>query len=1375
MRVTQRVIHRPARGSAPEFDASPVTLIPAPTMPDAGAGLQGAMQILMPIMGGAGSLIMIVANKNPVMLIAGGLMLVATILGAVVMFVAQRTGAGKRAADLRRRYLDYLDRIRGELAGSAEAQRGLARHHHAEPEALPDIARNPMRLWERRPDHPDFLVVRIGTGNAPLWSKVTAVPNRDPLVEPDIVATAAVHRLVERDRLVSEMPVGLPIAGRVSIIGPAAVVRQVATAALGQLVTWHSPEEVKVISCVARHSSGWLDWLKWLPHSLSAEEVDGNAPARLVVTHPDELAPLIGAELSRRASEAARPLQRGLGPARLGPALVILIDNLGGPAFDPFAGLPPEVKPAELGVHVLSLVDRAEMELPQVDVRVFCEDHGVTVLDGRPPLDDAAAAERRARAAGAAQGVPDRLGNAVRTALVRELTAVRMVEERSADAPLETTLTLGDLVGVADPAEFDPEATWLPRSMADFLRVPFGLGPAGERVFLDLKEPALGGMGPHGLCVGATGSGKSEVLRTLVLTLAMTHPPERLAMVLVDYKGGATFAGLEDTPHCAAMISNLSDDTGLVDRLHDALFGEMKRRQQVLADAGNLPNVTEYNRRRDLGEQLPPLPNLFVVIDEFGELLTAKPDFIELFLAIGRIGRSIGVHLLLASQRLEEGRLRGLESFLSYRLGLRTFNAGESRSVLGVPDAYELPPIPGSGYLKVDTTVFQRFKAGYVSGQYSAPVTGETEIQVDPIGAPFPLFNDTAAYLAATVGASGIPAVDEQESLAPTVLDVAVRQLAKAGQRVTQIWLPPLPSRLSLEAVAGPITMSPQSGLRLASALDTPGLLRVTVGLLDKPAEQKQEPLVIDLAASGGHLAILGAPQSGKSVLVRTLAMSLALTHRPGEISLYCLDLGGGALRVLSGLPHVAGVAPRMDAERVRRTVAEVATALAERESLFGARGIDSVEVMRERWRTGRLPELDVADIFLVIDNYPVLRQDFEDLADVVQDLATRGPGYGVHLLITSGRWADLRMQLQAAIGLRVELRLNDPGDSTISRKAAANLRADVPGRLLIGDGDGLQAQVALPLVDSLGQVVDLRSEVADQDPNADSGPTEQLVAAIAQSWPGSRVPEIRMLPTRVDAAQVRSSAGTRSGVVVGIDETELRPVELDFVGSAGRAGTISSGIDQHLLIVGDAESGKTSLLRMIIDDLAGRYSDQQVVFAVFDLRRTMLDVVPEDYLGAYAGTAATAAGMAAGVAGELKNRLPPDDVTPAQLRSRSWWKGPEIFVVVDDYDLLASGGPGPLAPFLEYLPQARDLGFHMILARRSGGAGRALFEPLLQRIREVGCSALLLSGDRQEGQIFPGVHLSVQPPGRATLVRRGRKPQLVQLAFLPEAEVATE
>ena len=196
----------------------------------------------------------------------------------------------------------------------------------------------------------------------------------------------------------------------------------------------------------------------------------------------------------------------------------------------------------------------------------------------------------------------------------------------------------------------------------------------------------------------------------------MTHSSEALNFVLVDFKGGATFAGMADLPHVSAVITNLGEELTLVDRMQDALQGEMTRRQELLRSAGNFANVTDYERARAQGAPLEPLPALLIVADEFSELLSAKPEFADLFVAIGRLGRSLSMHLLLSSQRLEEGRLRGLESHLSYRIGLRTFSAGESRTVLGVPDAYELPPVPGLGYLKPDQTTLTKFKAAYVSG-----------------------------------------------------------------------------------------------------------------------------------------------------------------------------------------------------------------------------------------------------------------------------------------------------------------------------------------------------------------------------------------------------------------------------------------------------------------------------------------------------------------------------------------------------------------------------------------------------------------------------------------------------------------------------------
>ena len=328
-------------------------------------------------------------------------------------------------------------------------------------------------------------------------------------------------------------------------------------------------------------------------------------------------------------------------------------------------------------------------------------------------------ADRRSGSTGSPSApLGDQMDLASAEAFARRLAPLHTVEGPVREDSLSRAPELPDLLGLADVRSFDLDAAWQPRPQRDRLRVPVGIGDNGGPVLLDIKESAQQGMGPHGLVIGATGSGKSEFLRTLVLGLAMTHSTETLNMVLVDFKGGATFAGLSEMPHVSAVITNLENELTLVDRMQDALSGEMVRRQELLRGPGNYASLSDYEKARASGEaDLDPLPSLFIVVDEFSEMLSAKPEFIDLFVAIGRLGRSLGMHLLLASQRLEEGRLRGLESHLSYRIGLRTFSA------LGVPRRPRRPRrlraaarSPGLGYLKPDQSTLLRFKAAYVSG-----------------------------------------------------------------------------------------------------------------------------------------------------------------------------------------------------------------------------------------------------------------------------------------------------------------------------------------------------------------------------------------------------------------------------------------------------------------------------------------------------------------------------------------------------------------------------------------------------------------------------------------------------------------------------------
>ena len=822
-----------------------------------------------------------------------------------------------------------------------------------------------------------------------------------------------------------------------------------------------------------------------------------------------------------------------------------------------------------------------------------------------------------------------------------------------------------------------------------------------------------------------------------MLGLAATHSSDSLNFVLVDFKGGATFATLDRLPHTSAVITNLANELPLVDRMNDALSGELTRRQETLRRAGNVASVRDYDRARAAGADLPPLPVLLVVCDEFTELLTAKPDFVDLFLQIGRVGRSLAVHLLLATQRLEEGRLRGLESNLSYKIALRTFTPGESRLALGVPDAAELPSSPGHGYLRVGTEPLRRFKAAYVSGDNRRPATRRA----------------AAAGLAVRQYTTHhVPAAETDDQVAApgagdSLLELIVGRLTGRGSPAHRVWLPPLDRAPGLGGLLGGLTTDPVRGVT-ASDPTLWGRLRVPLAEVDKPFEQRRDVMWLDLSGPAGHVAVVGGPQSGKSTAVRTLVTALALTHTPREFQAYCLDFGGGSLGGLRDLPHVGGVAGRLDAAMVRRSVGEVATLLADRERRFAAHGIDSVARYR-RLRTPSdpdatvvLPEDGFGDVFLVVDGWGTLRNEFEDLEPVLVDIGTRGLSYGIHLVAASTRWADFRAGVKDLFGTRLELRLGDPSDSSVDRRAAANVPPASPGRGL--SADGLHVLVAQP-------------EASGHDGAA-------VVKLVAAGWTGAAAPPVRMLPALLPYRALLAGAedrdpvplGTGLELPVGIGEADLRPVLLDFA------------TEPHLVVFGDSECGKSSLLRCIAESIIRRLRPEQARLVLVDYRRSLLGAVTSEHLIGYGTAAENTAPLIDSVAAYMDKRRPGPAVTPEQLRARSWWTGPECFVLVDDYDLVATAAANPLLPLLGYLSQARDVGLHLILTRRAGGAGRALYEPLLQRLRELGPPGIVMAGDRDEGPLVGAVRPGPLPPGRGWLVTRKEGTRLVQLAYLP-------
>jgi len=1318
-----QLVHRAGRIVHAAQPPEPILIPPPPQLADTGSQ-SFPFQMLLPLAGaGSSMLMMTLLRANPIFALLGAVVMVITAVGMLISLVSRRAGQSRQRRDRRDRYLDRLAATHEDATARDHEIREQAYRTHPAPHALPQWTISPVRRWERRRSHADFLLLRIGTADLVMPS--AAIPTVGMPQEVDPLLMAEMRSLVRAHEVQPDLPttINLDCAGEVSIVGPPEATRHLARVLLSQAAVHHAPEDLHLALVYPDQNAQEWDCLARLPHLRMNGVFDGPISRRRVAPTQQVLEHLLREEIHEASRQAARLNRTGGRKARpTGPRLLAVVEQEG-PAL-PLAVPDNALDSAAIGATVLYLVTDRLHEPSDPSLRLTVQHDGTLVIEDLRPVSAEPGRPEQTPPPVACR--PDDLGPALAEGISRALAPYSLGAAAERQDQDETTTPLAELLGVDDPRAIDPRTAWSPRSPRDFLRVPIGSDDSGATVLLDLKESAQLGVGPHGLCVGATGSGKSELLRTLVAALASTHGPEDLSMILIDYKGGAAFAPFAPLPHVVGLMDNLADDAGLVERARASLAGEVTRRQKQLRDAGSSPDIAHYRRLRAEHPEMAPMPHLFVIIDEFGELLTASPDLVDLLLTIGRIGRSIGVHLLLSSQRIEAGKLRGLDTYLSYRICLRTFTEAESSTVIGVGDAFHLPAVPGYGYLKVDTSIFTRFRSGFVSGPIDTideqPSPEEIEERVPLL---LPTYNGLEAESSVTVEED----VPEGHTTRTTVVDTVVSQLAQAAPVSSPVWLDPLPSRLTLSRLHG---TSLRRGRNAVPVPPVPSV-SVPIGIVDDPAQQRQDPWLLDLTLGGGHVSITGAPQSGRTSFLWTLATSAALCLPPSRLAFYGIDATGGGLARLSALPNVGGIATRGDRERMRRVVEEIVTMLDTREQVFSRHRIDSLDVLRNRHAAGQIPELASADVVLLIDGLGLLRSDFEELEDSLDDILRRGSGLGIHAVMTLSRSNELRMAQQPLVGTRLELRLNDPADSLIARKLSKTLRADVPGRVLTPEQ--LFAHTALPIAD-------------DADTSHGVGTAlEELAGRIASGWSGERPAPIRMLPEAIDPADLPDGEEEPDLLPLGLFQDTMTPINLDLVGR-----------DPHLLVLGDPGCGKSTVLRGVIESLVERHTPDELVIAVYDMRRTTADACPESYLGGHATSAALAEGLSASIAQELERRS-------AAMSAGQEPDGPRIVLVVDDYDILAAGNSNPLAPVIPYLSSARDLRLNVALTRPVAGSSQAMYDQLLQALRNTGATGLLMDGERSEGIVLAGMRAEHLRPGRGWWIRRGGRPRLAQVA----------
>ncbi len=1060
---------------------------------------------------------------------------------------------GRQVADLRRRrMLDYeraLDLRRTRLNALHDAVRALLERDYPPPGALLERALEAgERLWERRPEDADFMAYRAGAG-------IVQAPVKWRVQQEDLERDERAAALIQRYRHISGVPMTFSLwrDGSTALVGRRPAVLGLARAIIAQIAIAHAPHDVQIALIAPTASVKDWDWLTWLPHIQQQD-------ALTLAFTPDAVRNLLGYlgqwVDSRRETQTTNP------------HLFLLVDEPHLVESDAaFTTLLRQA--AQLGASVLCMANAYEQVPGDCQSLIYI---------------DADATFRYVRAGQEVRGEHADFLDALEAAFIGRALAPVTINEPGAAGAVPPQVDFLEMYGVTTVRDLVPRilARWrqpndrmLPRP------VPIGRESLASTALLMLDEEHHG---PHGMLAGTTGSGKSELLQSLVCALAIEHDPRLLSLLLIDFKGGSTFNAFTHLPHTVGMVTNL--DPIEVRRVLEALKSEIERRQHFLKQV-KLRDIHQYHRFHSTEHRLQspdyqPLPHLVILVDEFAQLAREMPEFMNELVKTVQVGRSLGLHLVLGTQSPMDVITDEMNANLQFRICLRVQNADASRAMLRRPDAAYLPVgRPGRGYLQVgERGLFKQFQAAYAGAEYA-----ENAAQMDrPV---LELVLPEGASLNLLESRDHAAGLREPYSVAHAVCD-AIRELVQQKRIAVPppLLLPALPERAGLGLVHSRLRGG-CDGYRWQPVLDEQGspveVGSAPVGIVDDVVGRAQRSLWIHLnqtnqQAYSGHLLVVGAPATGKTTLIKSLALSLAALHPPERLHLYFLSFVGG-LQDAAALPHAQHVVNGVDHERVRR--------------LFG-RFVKELDA--------RLNGTN-ADCHwvLFVDQYEQLRDSYRDahLADL-ERLIYEGRSVNIFVVLTLSTIHALPDRLRAVVPQRVAFQQANHADYVLITGRLQHL-PDAPlppGRCYVHDATPLLAQIFLPTFNPLAAL--------DEAASTQQG-LRQAVAALQEAYqlatgargegPFKAPAPLEELPARILSDQLPVPVADELVTVLGLrDDDHLSAYEVDWW---------NDGV--HYLVAGPPLSGKTNLLRLAVLSAARQQSPQQLRYLLVDFNQRSL------------------------------------------------------------------------------------------------------------------------------------------------------------------------
>lgn len=1127
--------------------------------------------------------LVVAMGMSATMLLMSGVMSAISAVIAVVNYRAQKAKHKNMDDLIDQKYHAYLQSVSQKLEKAKENQLNAITSANPSPATCLDIAkRRGRQLWERGTMDADFLSVRIGTGT--VSAAVTARYQQAQVVINENDLEIEAKQLAESNLVIENAPIlcNLADSKQIGVVGNRSDEIQLVRNMVTALTTAHSYDEVKIVVLIPEHELSEWSWIRWLPHC-----ADDSRKERYIFTSLDDAEDTldtIAEVLGKRAADNEKSYQSG--NEEIKPHYLFII------ATNRIVEKHPIRKylldDAQIGCSALFVYDRMA-SLPKECNEI------IDVVRGRGELYSRHSSAQRTKFD------LDSFSLENADVFARKLAPVYVATEGAA-AALPTNITFLDGYGVSTPDRLDIGSRWRNAKTYKSLAVPIAAMAGGDLFQFDIHEKRHG---VNGIVAGMPGSGKTEMVQTWLLSLAVNYSPQDVAFVLIDFKGTGMIAPFRNLPHLAGSISNL--DTN-IDRNLVAIRSEVHRREALIDKYSNqnVKNVNDLNKAYEKGLVPERLPILLIVIDEYAEFKKNFPDFGAEIDSLTSKGRALGMFVVLMTQKPAGVVSAKSEDNIKFRWCLRVANYSASREMLGRTDAAKIST-PGRAFIKVgEDDVFEQVQSFWSGAPYDPDRQNKR--------------NDGVAI--SLVQLNGKRRVCEQVAKQATAqsneseIDVVVRYITeycRANRIVNaeKVWADKLPERIALTQVLG-------EGFDGESWPDT-SECAPTIGIIDDPESQQQYPLVLDLAKNG-HTIIYGAPVTGKTTLLQTLLMSVAMTCSPDKVNLYVMDFGGWNMSVLKDLPHLGGIANDNEPERINKLVILLQDMMEERKIKFSKAGVGNIGAYREATRD-RIP-----DIILAIDNFGPALKMYSDLEAFFVALTGSGANYGIYMVATASASNAVPVRVSQNAKNALALQMIDKSDYTyIVGKTSGKLPA-VMGRGFTKGNPPLEFQTALPAPGENDKTI--------------SDNIRKIADAMNRKWNGIRPAMIPEMPDVIPYGSIKTS-----GICLGLSTEKVSPITLDPT-------------KQHyLLISGMAQSGKSELLQVAARQLKQNMGGSLYIFDVKGDNAAL----SKNFADAYLDNAAQMDVFVENLRPEMQKRHSQKQADPTAEFS-------PIIIVIDDY-----------------------------------------------------------------------------------------------------------